>query len=63
MGIDTFDESFASIEEVTHGLMEVVVRDLVSHPAPEILKASLSDGFTTTYAPLTNTPDLIWDLH
>ena len=37
MGIDTVDESFASIEEVTHGLMAVVASDLFSHPAPEIL--------------------------
>ena len=36
MGIDTVDEGFASIEEVTHGLMAVVARDRFSHPAPEI---------------------------
>ena len=37
MGIDTFDESFASIEEVTHGMVAVVASDLFSQPAPEIL--------------------------
>ncbi len=37
MCIDTVDEGFAGIEEVSHGRMAVVVRDLFSYPAPEIL--------------------------
>ena len=37
MDIDAVDEGFASIEEVAHGMLAVVARDLFSHPAPEIL--------------------------
>lgn len=37
MCIDTVDEGFAGVKEVSHGRMAVVVRDLFSHPAPEIL--------------------------
>ncbi len=37
MCIDAVDKGFAGVKELAHRQMAVVVRDLFSHPVPEIL--------------------------